>query len=178
MLTPRQTVPALQLPTVAHGAFDLSAETPDFATLVVFYRGLHCPICATYLKELVRLQSELDNRGVNVIAVSSDGKDRAAEMAEKIGATDLRVAYDLPLSVARDWGLYTSAGRGKTSIGLEEPELFSEPGVFLVRANGELYFASVQTMPFVRPHFQEMLGALDFVQKADYPGRGEYTGEV
>jgi hypothetical protein len=99
-------------------------------------------------------------------------------MAEKIGAQALRIGYGLPLQVARDWGLYTSAGRGTTSIGIEEPELFSEPGVFLVRTDGTLYFASVQTMPFVRPHFQEMVGALDFVRKNDYPARGEYTGAV
>ena len=33
-------------------------------------------------------------------------------------------------------------------------------------------------MPFVRPGFSEMVQALDFVIKADYPARGEYTGAV
>jgi hypothetical protein len=33
-------------------------------------------------------------------------------------------------------------------------------------------------MPFVRPKFSEMLQALDFVIKNDYPARGEYTGAV
>ncbi len=66
-----------------------------------------------------------------------------------------------------------SSSRGKTSVGVEEPALFSEPGVFLVRPDGTLYWASVQTMPFARPHFKEVLSALDFVIKADYPARGE-----
>lgn len=178
MLVPRQNVPALKLPTLANGTFDLAADKGDFGTLVVFYRGLHCPICATYLKELERLTPEFEKRGVKTIAVSSDDEDRASKMAEKVGASALRFAHSLPLDVARAWGLFISTSRGMTSIGLEEPALFSEPGVFLVRGNGELYFASVQTMPFVRPHFQEMVGALDFVQKNDYPGRGEYTGAV
>jgi hypothetical protein len=99
-------------------------------------------------------------------------------MADKVGFDDLKFGYGLPLTMAKDWGLYISTGRGKTSIGIEEPDLFSEPGVFLVKPDGTLYFASVQTMPFVRPHFQEMLGALDFVKKNDYPARGEYTGAV
>jgi hypothetical protein len=51
--------------------------------------------------------------------------------------------------------------------------LFSEPGVFLVRTDGTLYWASVQTMPFARPHFNEMLTAIDFVLKNGYPARGE-----
>ncbi|WP_420414589.1 peroxiredoxin-like family protein [Roseibium sp.] len=178
MLTPRQKVPALTVETLSSGTFDLTASTAEFATLVVFYRGLHCPICATYLKELGRLLPQLKERGVEAIAISSDTEDRAQQMAEKVGHEDLRFGYDLPLNVAKDWGLYISTGRGKTSIGIEEPELFSEPGVFLIKSDGSLYFASVQTMPFVRPHFQEMLGALDFVKKNDYPARGEYTGAV
>ena len=60
-----------------------------------------------------------------------------------------------------------------TSAGVEEPALFSEPGVFLVKPDGSLYFGAVQTMPFVRPHFDELLAALDFVIAKDYPARGE-----
>jgi len=42
-----------------------------------------------------------------------------------------------------------------------------------VRPDGTLYAASVQTMPFARPSFKELAGALDFVIKEDYPARGE-----
>ncbi|MCV0426918.1 MAG: AhpC/TSA family protein [Roseibium sp.] len=178
MLIPRQTVPGLSVETLSSGPFDLSKDGAEFATLVVFYRGLHCPICATYLKELGRLTPDFAEKGVKTIAISSDGQERTQQMADKVGHPDLRFGYDLPLAVAKEWGLYISTSRGTTSIGIEEPALFSEPGVFLVRPDGTLYFASVQTMPFVRPHFQEMIGALDFVQKNDYPARGEYTGAV
>ncbi|MBD1548024.1 peroxiredoxin-like family protein [Roseibium aggregatum] len=178
MLTPRQAVPDLAVETVAGGTFDLASENPEFATLVVFYRGLHCPICATYLKELERLTPEFEKRGVKTVAISSDNEDRARQMAEKVGASTLRFGYGLPLSKAKDWGLFISTSRGSTSIGIDEPALFSEPGVFLVRPDNTLYFSAIQTMPFSRPHFQEMVGALDFVQKSDYPARGEYTGAV
>lgn len=178
MLTPRQPVPALTVETLSNGSFDLASDNSDFATLVVFYRGLHCPICATYLKELGRLTADFEAKGVKTIAISSDSKDRAQKMAAKVGHAGLRFGYELPLATAKEWGLYISTSRGTTSIGIEEPALFSEPGVFLVKPDNTLYFASVQTMPFVRPHFQEMIGALDFVQKNDYPARGEYTGDV
>ncbi|MTH96568.1 peroxiredoxin-like family protein [Roseibium sp. RKSG952] len=178
MLMPRQPVPALIVETLTGDTFDLSNDAADFGTLVVFFRGLHCPICATYLKELERLTPGFAERGVKTIAISSDDGDRSRKMAEKIGAQNLRFGHSLPLSVAKSWGLYISTSRGTTSIGIEEPALFSEPGVFLVKPDGTLYFASVQTMPFVRPHFQEMLGALDFVKKNEYPARGEYSGAV
>ena len=178
MLTPRQKTPDLLIETLDGTRFNLGQDNADNFTLVVFYRGLHCPICATYLKELERLSADFAERGVKTIAISSDGKARTQEMANKVNATGLRFGYDLALEKAKEWGLYISTSRGKTSIGIEEPELFSEPGVFLVRPDQTLYFASVQTMPFVRPVFKEMLGALDFVMSNDYPGRGEYTGAV
>jgi len=82
------------------------------------------------------------------------------------------------LEVARAWGLYISESRGKTSIGIEEPAKFSEPGLFLVRPDQILYWLSVQSMPFVRPNFAEVVQALDFVIKNEYPARGEYTGAL
>lgn len=178
MLMPRQTVPPLSVPTLAHGDFDLAADAADAFTLVVFYRGLHCPICMKYLLELGRLQPEFEQRGVKPIALSSDDRERAQAMADKLHAPGLRMGYGLPLATARAWGLYISSSRGKTSIGIEEPALFSEPGVFIVRPDGSLYYGAVQTMPFARPHFAELLGALDFAIEKNYPARGEYGGAV
>jgi peroxiredoxin len=178
MLMPRQPVPVLKVPTLAHGDFVLSADAATNFTLVIFYRGLHCPICLKYLLELGRLQPEFDKRGVKLIALSSDGRERAQAMADKLKAPELRMGYELPLAVAREWGLYISTSRGVTSIGIEEPSLFSEPGVFIVRPDGTLYYGAVQTMPFARPHFDELLAALDFALAKDYPARGEYAGAV
>lgn len=178
MLTPRKPVPALSLPMVGGGTFDLAAEKSERGTVVCFYRGLHCPLCANYLTELEKQTPAFAERGIGTIAVSSDGAERAAAMAEKIGAKTLRFAHSLPLSLAREWGLYVSTGRGKTSIGIEEPALFAEPGLFMVTPEGTLYYGSVQTMPFVRPHFSELVAATDFAIAKGYPARGEYTGEV
>lgn len=178
MLIPRQKVPALTLDTLAHGPFDLFADGAERGTVVCFYRGLHCPICANYLKEFEKQTPALAERGVKSIAVSTDTEERTREMAAKIGAEALRFGYGLSLATARDWGLYVSAGIGKTSIGIEEPALFSEPGLFMVRPDGTLYYGSVQTMPFVRPHFSELVAALDIVIERNYPARGEYTGAV
>ncbi|MEX3016973.1 peroxiredoxin-like family protein [Gymnodinialimonas hymeniacidonis] len=178
MLMPRQKTPDLSLPLVGGGTFDLSAETSERGTVVCFYRGLHCPICATYLTEFEKLVDQFAERGIASVAISSDGEERAAGMKEKIGATKLRFGYDLPLAKAREWGLYISTSRGKTSIGIEEPALFAEPGLFLINPDQTLYYMSVQTMPFVRPHFRELLGAVDFAIEKNYPARGEYEGPV
>lgn len=172
-LIPRQPVPSLDVSTVGGGTWRLADQKPENFTFVVFYRGFHCPICSKYLGDLNSKAGELASRGVTPIVISSDGGERAAEAKEKWKLTDLPVGYGLDLDKAREWGLYISTGKGKTSTGVEEPGLFSEPGLFLVRPDGTLYFASVQTMPFARPSFGDILMALDFVINKDYPARGE-----
>jgi peroxiredoxin len=172
-LIPRRPVPPLAVPLAGGGTWRLADQKPQHFTLIAFYRGLHCPICSRYLGDLESKLDELAKRGVGAVAISSDGKERAEEAKRKWNLAKLAVGYDLGLADARRWGLYVSAGRGKTSIGVEEPALFSEPGLFLVRPDGTLYFGAVQTMPFARPHFADILGALDFVIAKDYPARGE-----
>ncbi len=44
MLIPREPVPVLNVPTLAHGAFDLLNQTPQNFSLIVFFRGLHYPL--------------------------------------------------------------------------------------------------------------------------------------
>ena len=178
MLIPRQKTPNVVLQTINGETFDLFKENSERGTVICFYRGLHCPICAKYLSELERLTPEFKKRGFSTIAVSSDDEERATEMAKSVRASSLRIGYDLSLRNAREWGLYISTSRGKTSIGVDEPKLFPEPGLFIVSAEQNLYYGSVQTMPFVRPHFSELLGALDFVIDNDYPARGEYIGDT
>jgi peroxiredoxin len=172
-LMPRQPVPSLTVDVVGGGRWTLNERPPENFTLVVFYRGLHCPICGVYLKELDGLVGAFAERGVEVVAISGDGAERAAMAVDKWKLEHLRTGYGLPLTEADRWGLYVSAGIGKTSAGVEEPPEFAEPGLFMVRPDGTLYFASVQTMPFARPAFADILKATDFVIGRGYPARGE-----
>ncbi|MFN3566440.1 MAG: peroxiredoxin-like family protein, partial [Burkholderiaceae bacterium] len=169
----RQPAPRLDVPTVGHGRWALADRHPAHFSLIVFYRGAHCPICRGYLTELNRLVAEFEQRGVEVVAVSTDDAVRAAQTVRDGKLDALAVGYGLSIETARSWGLYISTGRGKTSTGVEEPPKFAEPGVFLIRPDGSAYFASVQSMPFARPHLPQILSAIDYVLKNDYPARGE-----
>lgn len=50
-LMPRQPVPALDVSTTDGGRFVLGAHPADKFDMIVFYRGLHCPICAKLIIE-------------------------------------------------------------------------------------------------------------------------------
>jgi peroxiredoxin len=172
VLKPRQAVPTLDVETL-QGRWSLAEQSPQHFTMVVFYRGLHCPLCSKYLKELDKLASEFTEAGVSILALSSDDKERANEAKVDWELNNISIGYGASVEQAQAWGLHRSAGKGKTSIGIEEPLEFSEPGLFLIRPDQTLYWSQVSTMPFARPHFKEVLGALGFVAANDYPARGE-----
>jgi peroxiredoxin len=171
MLIPGQSVPDLDLPLAGGGRFRLSAETPDAFTLLVFYRGKHCPICRGQLEELAQRLDEFTRRGIKVFAISMDNEDRAMATAEAWKTGELPLALGLSEDAARAWGLYLSSKRE----GSEEPEVFSEPGLFLVRPDGTLFFAVTQNAPFTRPPLDQLLKGMDFVLANDYPTRGTAT---
>jgi peroxiredoxin len=151
----------------------LRDDTPERFNMLVFYRGFHCPICRRYTSELDGMIGEFDKRGVSTVITSNDTQERAQMTKDAWGLPKLKIGYGVPLEMSRAWGLYVSTSRGKTSAGVDEPALFAEPGLFLVKPDKSLYWASISTMPFARPHFPEILQAIDFVISKDYPARGE-----
>jgi peroxiredoxin len=167
-LIPNEPVPALDVALVDGGRFRLSEQHPQAFSLIAVYRGYHCPICRTYLGELRDHAPALSELGVIPIAVSSDDAERAQKTKTEWELGDLALGYGLSIDAGRAWGLYVSK-----AISPKEPPLFLEPGLFLVRPDGALYCASVQTMPFARPSIKEIAGAIGFVTKNNYPARGE-----
>lgn len=173
MLKPREAAPQMSFPTIDGDTWTLSERSPKNLTLVVAYRGLHCPVCRGYLKELNDLAGEFAERGVEIVAVSTDGEERARTAKTEWELPNLTLGYGISIEDARKMGLYISTSRGKTSIGIEEPEKFNEPGLYLVKPDGTLYSAFIQTTPFARPKLDEILKAVDFVNANNYPARGE-----
>jgi len=172
-IKPRTQTPGLEFQTLAGHAWKLSDQSPKNLTMVVAYRGLHCPKCEMSLRELDRLADEFKSQGVDFVALSCDTQERAQQTQEQWALKNVPLGYGLTIDKAREWGLFISNGHGKTSTGLEEPAQFSEPGVFLVKPDGTLYASIISTMPFARPHFKELSAALGFVIEKGYPARGE-----
>jgi peroxiredoxin len=172
-LLPRRRVPDLSLPLAGGGSWRLSDQKPKHFTMLVFYRGMHCSVCRSYLGELQTMHAKFSTLGVTPIAISADDAERACSAEARWGLEDLCVAYGLSLPQARSWGLYVSSGRGRSSLGIEEPPMFIEPALFLVRPDRTLYYAAVQSMPFARPCFVDMLCGIELAIARDYPARGE-----
>jgi len=105
--------------------------------------------------------------GQGRVPVLIDGDQIVFDSAEW-GLNDLPVGCELPISTAREWGLFISRAIREG----ESPE-FSEPGMFLVRPNGTLFYAARSSAPWGRPPFDQMLRGIDIATERKMPARGE-----
>ncbi len=169
-IKPGDAMPAINATLAGGGRWVLAEDKPERLAMLAFYRGSFCPICRTWLNDLERLLPEFEKRGVSVIALSCDLKDAAEKSVADWGLKKLRVGFGLQVEDARKAGLYISEGRGlNPGSGVKEPKLFAEPAILLVRPNGELYTAWIQSVPYARVHLSEILAAVDNFIARDLP---------
>lgn len=175
-LLPRRLVPDLSVPLVGGPKWRLRDQKPKHFTMLIFYRGRHCGECRSYLVGAQEMLPAFKSQGVSVIALSGDTEQRALATEADWDLRELPLAYGVTLRQANAWGLYVSAGHGATHIGVEEPPFFIEPGLFLVRPDRSLFFASIQNMPFARPVLADVLRMIAWTVERHYPARGEVEG--
>jgi peroxiredoxin len=175
-LVPRAPVPSLRVGTVGGPCWRLCDQKPKHFTLVLFYRGRHCGQCRAQLRELEGKVEDFHRRGVSVLAVSADSRERAERTAADWGIDALTLCWGLTIDQARAWGLYVSDGRGVGADGIEEPDWFVEPAIFLVNPDGTLFAGMVQTMPMARPRLDDVLAAIDHLTRTGAGPRGDSQG--
>lgn len=166
--TPKHTAPVLSFPLLIGDQWSLDKQNPQNFTLVVFYRGLHCPLCKKYLQQLQDLLPEFETKGVNVVAVSMDSQKRARLSRQKWDLPNLKLGYELSEETAKEWSLYLSAG-----VKDGEPDKFSEPGLFLIDNKNLVYYSAINSNPWGRPYLPSFVKAVDYIVSANYPARGE-----
>lgn len=166
-LNPLDKAPELTLPLVGGGDWSLADQTPDSFTMILVYRGYHCPVCKGYLGKLNSLMDLAAENGLGVVAVSMDSAERAAAAKDEWGLDKVDVAYGLTEEKAREWGLFISS-----SIKEAESDIFAEPGLFWVTAEGTIYLVDVANMPFARPDLEILIPKAGFASANGYPARG------
>lgn len=172
-----EKAPALQVPLINGDTFTLTDRNPSNFTVLIFYRGAHCPLCVRYVKEIEENYQRALDGGFEIVLASMDTLEKATQfakdIAESIGAESLKVpiAYGLTEEQARSWGLYISNNKE----GSNEPKVFSEPGLYVVRPDTTVVVAMVQSAPFTRPSIPELIQGLKYVVDNNYPIRGSLT---
>jgi peroxiredoxin len=154
---PGSPAPALELPLVSGGTFRLAGATPALFTMLVFNRGLHCPVCRAQLSELDRRFDELAEKGIDVISISGENEQRATQMRDDWKIKKVPLAYGLSEPQMREWGLFVSR-----AINDSEPTVFNEPALFLISPDSTVYYEAILSMPVGRPRLDELLGGIDY----------------
>ncbi len=168
IIRPGTQAPDLELALVDGGSFRLAERSPQLFTMLVFNRGLHCPVCRAQLAELDRRFEELAERGIEVVSISAETEERARQMHDEWAIEKVPLAYGLGEEQMREWGLFVSRG-----IKEGEPEFFNEPALFLIAADGSVYYEAILSMPVGRPHLDDLLGGIEYWTANDYPARGD-----
>lgn len=167
-MKPLEKVQEIRVRTLQGGEWVLSQQRPRNFTVIVFYRGHHCRVCRHYIHDLSVHLPDFEERGINVIAISSNSREKALQSQNEWLTKDLLIGYDFPVEEAKKLGLFISR-----SAMAGEPDSFFEPAVFVIRPDGTLYSIALQSMPFARPHFKDILSSFDFILRENYPARGE-----
>jgi peroxiredoxin len=150
---PDDTMPAIEAHLAGGGEWRLAEEHPAKLALLVFYCGRHCPICRRWLGKLERLLPRFVEHGVSVIALSCDGREDAEQAKREWKLGELRVGYGVEPEDARKAGLYLSEDEGRPH---------TEPAIFAVKPEeGTLYASWTQSQPHARPHFSDVLSAVE-----------------
>ena len=166
-LIPGGKTPSLSLETLNNNLWSISDNINKSKSMVVFYRGLHCPVCSEFLKLLDTQLQDYKKSNTEVIVVSMDNKEKAVKAKNEWDLKNLNIAYGLSEEKAREWNLYISK-----SIKESESDIFCEPGLFIIKEDGSLYLINISNMPWARPDISSLPAKLVFAEEKNYPVRG------
>lgn len=141
-------------------------QAKDRWTMLMIYRGRHCPRCKRYLSKFNDMLSKWTDI-MDVIVVSADTKEKAMADRDEF-SWNFELGYGLTVDRIRKLGLYLSEPLSDA----ETTDMFSEPGTFMIKPDGSLMLVDISNGPAARPDLEELLDGMIFNINNDRPVRG------
>jgi peroxiredoxin len=167
------SAPAIDLAQADGSTVALQELTTEAPAIVVFYRGGWCPYCNRHLAALGEIESELNELGYRVLAISPDRPERVAEAAAEAdfnyslysdASAEAASAFGLAFRVdaatyekLMGYGIDLEAASGR------DHHLLPVPAVFIVDQENRIRFR------YFNPDYKERLSAealLDAAKRA------------
>jgi peroxiredoxin len=149
-LQPGAAVPAVEVQDLDGRPVDLAAAVKQQPTVLIFYRGGWCPYCNTQLGQLKTIESDLQQLGYQILALSPD---RPAKLQPTMARNELTYTLlsDASMQAAKAFGIafrvadetlkkYDEYGINLEEASGQEHHLLPVPAVFVVDTDGEIRF--------------------------------------
>ncbi len=163
---PGSVIQPMRFPKPGGGEITVGGVRENW-TLLVVYRGKHCPRCKKFLNKLSAMAGDWAAAGFDIAVVSADPEDKAQADQDEFG-WDFDLGYGLSEAQMETLGLYVS-----DPLSPEETDRrFAEPGHFVLRADGSLIVVTLSNGPAARPDLEELLDGMIFNKTNDRPTRG------
>lgn len=156
----------MSFPMLGGGNLTVGGERENW-TLLVVYRGKHCPRCKKYLNILDSMRDQWHEAGFDIAVVSADPLEKAQADKEEFG-WKFDLGYDLTEKQMEAIGLYVTDPLSPS----ETDRRFAEPGTFVIRPDGSLLLIAISNGPSARPELAELLDGMIFTKDNDRPPRG------
>ncbi|MEM7753990.1 MAG: redoxin domain-containing protein, partial [Pseudomonadota bacterium] len=148
----------MALPQVGGGTVTVGGSRENWSLLVV-YRGKHCPKCKTYLNILNGMLDQWTDAGFDVAVTSADPEERASADQAEFG-WHFPLAYGLTEDQMATLGLFVSEPLSET----ENDRRFAEPGVYVLRPDGSMLLVAISNGPAARPDLATLLDGMIFTK--------------
>ncbi|WP_417249952.1 redoxin domain-containing protein [Celeribacter sp.] len=163
---PEEILGPIEVPKLGGGVLTLGGPRERWS-LIVVYRGKHCPRCKKYLNVLNEMRDQWDAAGFDVAVVSADSAAKAQEDVDAFG-WGFDLGYGLTEAQMAQLGVYVTAPLSPS----EADGNFAEPGVFVLRPDGSLIVVAISNGPAARPDLAELFDGMVFNKTNDRPTRG------
>lgn len=114
-------------------------------TVLLFYRGEWCPICNLQVQSLQGKIADFQKEDAQILAVSTDTPENSQKLAGK-HSLSFPVLAGLSRQTVEAYDLFFSEEKG-----------YAEPAVFILRPDGTVAYASLQSGPLGRPTTDDLL---------------------
>lgn len=141
-------------------------------TAIIFYRGYWCPVCNRHLKTMQDSLFLLQERGINIVAISPEMPERVERTIEKTAAT-FDVLHDKDLKIGLAYDVIFDLGKGdkfiyNTALGAKLEEANSDgsirlpiPATYLIDKDGTILYRQFDPNYKKRSTVAEILEALN-----------------
>jgi len=163
---PGSILSPMTFPNVKGGEITVGGPKDNW-TLLVVYRGKHCPRCKKYLNILNDMRGDWAEAGFDVVVVSADSREKAQADVEEFG-WGFDLGYGLTEDQMATLGVYVTEPLSPD----EADGNFAEPGTFVMRSDGSQIIVAISNGPAVRPELGELLDGMIFNKTKDRPHRG------